>query len=84
MNLLRKYASLVQGDKYDFRDRQFIMLTGMIEVALFIVLIADIILGENIVEIIVIAVVALIPQFCHCSHHIFLSLITGINAPYCH
>ena len=56
MNLLRKFARLVQGDKYDFRDRQFIMLTGMIEVALFIVLVADIILGENIVEIIVIAI----------------------------
>ncbi len=56
MNLLRKFARLVQGDKYDFRDRQFIMLTGMIEVALFIVLVADIILGENIVEIMVIAV----------------------------
>ena len=41
MNLLRKFARLVQGDKYDFRDRQFIMLTGMIEVGLFIVLIAD-------------------------------------------
>ena len=51
MKLIRKYIDYLMGDERDFRDRQFILLTSMVQLSVMVVLAADIILGENMVEI---------------------------------
>ncbi len=53
MKLIKKGIEHLTGDELDFRDRQFILLTVMVQLAIMCVFVADIILGENIVEIIV-------------------------------
>lgn len=53
MKLIKKGIEHLTGDELDFRDRQFILLTVMVQLAIMCVFVADIILGENNVEIIV-------------------------------
>ena len=52
MKLIKKGIEHLTGDGLDFRDRQFILLTVMVQLAIMCVFVADIILGENNVEII--------------------------------
>ena len=65
MKKFNEYMYSLVGDAFDIKDRMFIMLTCMIETAVLIVLVADMILGENPVEIITLAVVSVVaPLIC--------------------
>ena len=51
--MIRKYADFLQGSEHDFHEKQFVMLTTIIQIAVFIILIIDILLKENIAEIVI-------------------------------
>ena len=64
MKTIRRFINLLMDSDRDLRERQFLMLTTIIQIAVFIILIIDILLGENIVEI-EISFRDVIGSFCH-------------------
>ena len=56
MKMIRRFINLLMDSDRDLRERQFLMLTTIIQIAVFIILIIDIVLGENIVEIVVLGI----------------------------
>ncbi len=65
MKIIRSFIDKLLGSKMDFQDRMFMMLTWMIEIAVAIAFIADVILGENKVEVITLGInVIVAPVIC--------------------
>ena len=65
MNKIRENVEKLLNSDLDIKDRMFMMLTCMVEAAVVIVLIADIIIKENRVEIITLGVTAVVaPIMC--------------------
>ncbi len=60
---LIKLQEFIWDPEIEFRDRVFLALTSIAELAIFLVLVADIILGENIVEIATIAITVVLAPF---------------------
>ncbi len=58
MKYLKRFSEYVFNPKVDFRERRFVLLTSVAGVAVFIAMIADIILKDNIVEIITLGATA--------------------------
>ena len=56
MKIIRSFIDKLLGSEMDFQDRMFMMLTWMIEIAVAIAFIADVILGENKVEVITLGI----------------------------
>ena len=63
---VKKYLDMVQAPDRDFQDRMFLMMTAVMQVAVFIVFLIDILLKENIVEIVALGTTLLIyPLICY-------------------
>ena len=63
---IRRYMDLVLAPDRDFQDRMFLMMTSVMQMAVFVVFIIDILLKENIVEIIALGTTLLIyPLICY-------------------
>ena len=54
--VIGKYVDSLQGSKRDFQEKQFLMLTTIIQIAVFIIFIIDILLKENIAEIVILGI----------------------------